>query len=313
MRLGMIGTGNIAARHLSLLGETDTDVEVVAHLSRNPARAEAAAAEFGGRAYQSLDALLDEGRPDAVIVTVPPAEHGAIEDALIAADVPFLVEKPIGLDKAVPTAINERILSKGLVAAVGYNWRALDTLGAVREQLATTPLRMVLGRFHVGTPAAPWWRFEAQSGGQMVEQACHMIDLARHLAGEGRLLGAAGSFGALPGFSDGDVAGASAALLQFGTVPGVVTATCVLPDGPGPELRLICEGCEIVVTLGAVEFIKGKTVSRVPSGASSYTLQNRAFFAAVRQGDPNAVTCSYSDALGTHRLAIEIAANIQHN
>ena len=45
---------------------------------------------------------------------------------------------------------------------------------------------MIVGEYHVGTPAARWWRRRAESGGQFVEQACHLVDLARVLAGEAR-------------------------------------------------------------------------------------------------------------------------------
>ena len=34
------------------------------------------------------------------------------------------------------------------------------------------------------TPPPEWWRREDRSGGQMVEQATHIIDLARFLAGD---------------------------------------------------------------------------------------------------------------------------------
>jgi len=311
VRLGIVGTGYFAGYHLGLLAETDPDTEVVAHLARSEAKAADAASRFGGKPYTSIADFIGDGKPDAVIVTVPPARHGEIEHALIEAGIPFLVEKPIGLDDAVPTSIVQAIARKGLVAAVGYNWRALDTLPAVRAQLEATPLRMVLGRFHGGTPGAPWWRFEAQSGGQMVEQACHVIDLARHIAGDGELLAAAGSFGPLPGFADGDVAGASAALFRLGGVPAVVTATAVLPSGPGPELRLICEGCEIAITLSGVDIIKGTERSRIETATNCYVNQNRAFFAAVRSGDAAAVTCTYDDALITHRLTLEVAAQVR--
>jgi len=309
MRLGMVGSGNIAFRHLAALREAE-EVEVVAHLSRTPARAEAAAAAFGGTGYDSLAAFLRGGRPDAVIVTVPPDQHGALELELIEAGVPFLVEKPLGIDRT-PEAIAERLAGTTLVTAAGYNWRALDTLDAVRRQLAATPPRMVLGRFHVGTPSAPWWRHEAQSGGQMLEQACHLVDLARHLCGTGELLAAAGHHGALPGFEDGDVAGTSAALFRFGGLPGVVTAAAVLPHGPGAELRLICEGCEIAVTLSGIEIAGNGETRRIEARANTYAVQNRAFLDAVRSHAPEAVLCTYADALATHRLCLEAAGRIR--
>ena len=311
MRLGVVGAGGIAARHLAALEQDGGEgVTVVAHLARGIERAAAAATRFGGTAYTDLDAFIAEGRPDAVLVTLPPAEHGAVERALIAARIPVLVEKPLGLDLGTPLAIADSIETSGLVAAAGYNWRALDTLDRVRQLLAETPAQMVLGRFHIGTPATPWWRVQAQSGGQMLEQACHLIDLARHLVGEGEVLGAAGSFARLPEFADGDVAGSSAALLRFGRVPGVITATCLLPGGPGAELRLICAGREIVVTLAGVTVVANGESTKMESCSSSYARPNPRVFEAVRTGRRDGVFCTYADALRTHRLCLEITEAI---
>ena len=311
MRLGIVGAGGIAARHLSALEQDGGGgVTVVAHLGRGLERAAVAAARFGGTAYTDIDAFIAKGRPDVVLVTLPPAEHGPVERALMAARIPMLIEKPIGLNLATPLELAESIEASGLVAAAGYNWRALDTLDQVRELLAETPAQMVLGRFHIGTPATPWWRVHARSGGQMLEQACHLIDLARHLVGEGDMLGAAGSFARLPEFSDGDVAGTSTALLRFGGVPGVVTATCLLPGGPGAELRLICAGREIVITLAGVTVTTNGVATTLESRSSSYARQNRRFFEAVRTGKRDAVFCTYADAVRTHRLCLEITEAI---
>ncbi|MBN9306742.1 MULTISPECIES: Gfo/Idh/MocA family oxidoreductase [unclassified Devosia] len=313
MRLGIIGAGLIAARHIAALAEADPDVYPVAFLSRSVEKAAQAARSFGGEAFDTVQAFIRQGRPDAVIVTVPPSQHGPIELALAEAGIPFLVEKPIGLDDAIPDRIADTLSRRNLVAAVGYNWRALDTLAAVRRQIEQTPIRMVIGRFHIGTPLTPWWRFEAHSGGQMLEQACHLIDLSRYLAGAGQLLAAAGTRGALPGVPDGDVAGTSAALFLFGGVPGVITAACVLPNGPGAELRLICEGCEIAIGLAGVTIVRGRESSHTASGTSSYALQDRAFFDAVRRNRPDVVLCPYDDALATHRLALAAARQIRQN
>lgn len=311
MRLGVIGAGAIAARHLAVMPEADGEVKIVAHLSRRIERAEAAATAFGGLAFDDLERFIGANL-DSALVTVPPAQHGAVERALIAARIPFLVEKPLAIDAELPRALGEAIDAAGLVVAVGYNWRALDTLDEVRRLLGETPARMVMGRFHIGTPPAPWWRFEAGSGGQMLEQACHLIDLARHLLGEGKLLGAAGSFGPFPGFDDGDIAGSSAALLQFGNVPAVMTATALLPGGPGAELRLICLGREIVITLAGVQIIEGGK-QRFVESRSSYVAQHRRFFAAVRSGRADDVFCTYRDALVTHRLCLDIGDAIQQS
>ncbi|MGV8951250.1 MAG: Gfo/Idh/MocA family protein, partial [Cypionkella sp.] len=302
----VVGAGAIAARHLAVLSEADASVDIVAHLGRSVEAVDAAIQRFGGSGYLDVAAFIASGI-DAALITVPPSQHGPIEHALIKARVPFLVEKPIALDAGTALAIAEAAEQYGVLAAAGYNWRALDTLDIVREVIATNSVRMAIGRFHIGTPTAPWWRHQAQSGGQMLEQACHLIDLCRLLLGEGELLGATGSFGPMPQFEDGDIAGTSAALLRFENgVPGVLTATCLLPKSSGVELRLICNALEIVITLLGVEIIANGRSVHHRSVESSYVRQDRAFFAALRSGSADAVYSSYQDAVKTHLLCLGI-------
>ncbi|HEY4201258.1 MAG TPA: Gfo/Idh/MocA family oxidoreductase [Devosiaceae bacterium] len=307
LRLGMIGTGKFAARHLGLLAETDPDVTVVAHLGRHADNATAAAARFGGKAYADLDSFISEGRPDAVIMTVPPAAHGATELALAKARIPFLVEKPVGLDLTTIGTIAEAIDRAGMPVAIGFNWRAADFLPALREELLLHTPRMLMGRWHGGTPDTPWWRMEALSGGQFVEQAIHIVDLARALVGDAELLGATGSRAPLPDYADGDVSGAGAALVRFRTgAPGVFTATCLLPNMGGADLTLIADKAQIVVRQhGFTVEADGETIEH-KAEESAYVRQNRAFFAAVRSGNATGLFCTYADGLGTHALCLGI-------
>ena len=307
MRIGVIGTGSIAARHLLALGSLP-EARVVAHLATSPEKAEAAAARHGGAGFADLDAFVRRGRPDAVIVTVPPARHGAIEERLIADGIPFLVEKPLSADPDLAERIAERLHGHGLVVAVGYHWRALDHLKEARTALAGRAIRMVLGEFHVGTPAAAWWRRRADSGGQFVEQACHLVDLARVLAGEATVAAALGQHFDRPAFADADIAGAGAALLHYDTgAVGVFTATSILPKAASIGLRLVCEGMQVAIALSGATIEDAGGARVVPVGENPYAIQDRTFLDAVAAGDASAVFCTYGDALLTHRTCHRIA------
>lgn len=311
IRLGVIGVGAIAARHLTVLAEADEEVDVVAHLGRRAETINVAVQRFGGTGYLDVDQFISSGL-DAALITVPPSQHGVIEHALIKARVPFLAEKPIALDAETAIAIADAAERSGVLVAAGYNWRALDKMETVRRLIAVNPVRIAIGRFHIGTPSAPWWRQQAESGGQILEQACHLVDLCRSLLGEADLLGATGTHGPLPEFEDGDVAGTSAALLRFAHgVPGVITATCVLPGSSAVELRLICNALEIVITLAGVEIIAGGESVHHAAVGSSYARQDRAFYAAVRSGEKLGVYSSYADALKTHHMCLHIAHAVE--
>jgi predicted dehydrogenase len=310
MRIGLIGTGKIAARHVTSLAETG---HVLLHVGTTPEKGAAAAARHGGTGYDDLDAFLREGKPDAVIVTVPPARHGAIERRLIADRVPFLVEKPLSADAATAEIIAGDIEGRGLVVAVGYNWRGLDGLDAARAALATSAARMVIGEFHVGLPASPWWRRRAESGGQFVEQACHVVDIARYLVGEAEVEAALGAGAARQDAAGSDVATASAALVRFrsGAV-GIFSASNLASEPKSVGMRIVCEGRHITIGLTGITIWADEAMTTHAARAeASFRTQNLAFLRAVESSDPSAVLCTYADALATHRLCQAIAARVE--
>src|SRR5215212_4331104 len=205
MRVAMIGAGNIGSKHLSIL-TGEPDVELVGIVSPDPARGRAAAEKWGGRPYTRLEDVLLHESLDAAWVCVPPNAHGAIEDALMAAGIPFFVEKPLAADRATAEAIAIALERSRVMAAVGYHWRAMDTLPEVRAALAENPPHLILGAWHDALPPPNWWRHQATSGGQIVEQATHLFDTARHLVGEATVVAATATHYGQEAYPDADVA-----------------------------------------------------------------------------------------------------------
>lgn len=306
MKVAVIGTGQIAQRHLSAF-QRIPEAQIVGHLGTSQAKADAAAAQWGGRGYADLGALIAGEAPDAVLITVPPHQHGPIEYQLLDSGIPFLVEKPLSADRQTAEAIANTIEQRNALVGVGYNWRAMETLPGLREQLARNPARMVIGAFLVNTPSTVWWRHQAESGGQFVEQATHVIDLARSLIGEAEVMAAHGAYYEREAYPDFDVAGVSVALLRFeGGVPGTFSATSILKRGAGVHLQLVCEGMMITVTRNGVTYDDGETTRTEPAQQDTYEIQNRAFINAVQQNDASRMFSTYADALKTHRLCQDI-------
>ena len=306
MKVAIIGTGQIAQRHLKSFQQI-ADVQIVGHVATKQDKADAAAAEWGGRGYVTLDDLLAEAKPDAVWITVPPHQHGNFEYRLLDSRIPFLVEKPLSADRRTAEEIGSAIAQSDVLVAVGYNWRALDTLPRLREHLALHPPRMVIGAFHVNTPSAVWWRHQSESGGQFVEQATHLIDMTRALVGSGTLLCAQASTFERSAFPDADIAGVSAAMIRFsGNVVGVFSATCILEQGGHVQLQFISENATATLTRAAVTYqtLDSRTVDSAQ--VDSYEAQNRAFLMAIRQNEPELIYSTYADALQTHHLCHDI-------
>ena len=75
----------------------------------------------------------------------------------------------------------------GVVAACGFMYRfgaAVQRWDAAARAGEAGRVGLFTGQFHCNALHADWWRERAKSGGQMVEQLIHIVDLARHQLGE---------------------------------------------------------------------------------------------------------------------------------
>jgi predicted dehydrogenase len=281
-------------------------IEVVGFVDVVPKAAAQAAAKWGGKAYDSIDTLLDEGAPQAVWICVPPFAHGEVELACIRRGVALYIEKPIGTDTAGPQAVAEAIAQTGALVNVGYYWRCIEVMPRLKTLLAETPPRLVRAAWHGLTPPAPWWGVQSRSGGQMVEQATHLADTMRWLLGEADVRYATASHTTRPEFPDLDVATVTAAALDFSGIPALVSATCVLGNTTDANIEFYCDGRKITLsrTELTIETLDGKATEEL--GGDPLVLADRAFIEAVQTGDAGILPCSYADAMRTQQLCVDI-------
>jgi len=306
MNVAIIGAGWAGNRHAGVL-QTLPDVKIVGHVVRDPKKAAAQANTYGGRSYADLNSLLAAEKVDAVWITVPPDGHDTLESTLIQRGIPFFVEKPLSADRQTAETIGNALEKRGLVAGVGYHWRASDMLPAVREKLSERPASMVLGFWLTTTPSPAWWRVTQRSGGQFVEQITHLVDLSRALLGNAHVRGAAAARPSRPKYPDADVAGVSAAVLQYENgVVGSFAATCLLAASTTVQLQLVCEGLMITITGSSVIYDYGSEKREIKQQADPFVSENRTFIEAVQRNDSSLLYSSYADALRTHRLCHDI-------
>ena len=250
--------------------------------------------------------MLDAVALDALYICVPPFAHGDPERAAIAAGLPFFVEKPVSLDLATAEEIARSVGTAGLVTAVGYHWRYLDTVDEVRGLLAHNPARLLSGYWLDSTPPPQWWWHEDQSGGQMVEQTTHLIDLARYLCGEvTRVSGLAGHTDRadFPGLDVPTVSTAS--LLFAGGAIANFAATCLLGWNHRVGLHLFGDRLAVEITDHDLMVDVGR--GRPVRGAEGDPVwrEDRDFIDAV-QGKENRIRCPYREALATQRVTLAI-------
>jgi predicted dehydrogenase len=181
MRVALLGCGGIAPRHVTAVKALGLDL--VGCCGRDQARTDAFTAEHGGGAFVDLDRMIDATAPELLIATLPPfARHGEIEHAA-SRGLHLLIEKPIALDITAAERMVSAVEAAGVVAAIGFMYRFGDAVLRWRQS-DTGRVAMYAGAYHCNALHAPWWREEAKSGGQILEQVIHQIDLIRHLVGD---------------------------------------------------------------------------------------------------------------------------------
>jgi myo-inositol 2-dehydrogenase/D-chiro-inositol 1-dehydrogenase len=304
-RIGFVGTGRVAQRHAGVLTGFP-DVELVAATDVDPARAQAFAADaHGARAVPDVDALLAEGL-DAVYVCVPPFAHGEAEVRVAEAGVALFVEKPLAVDEATAEWVGRRIATSGVLTRVGHHWRCAEPVRRARRLLAGRMVRLVSGVWLDRVPPVAWWPDRTRSGGPLVEQAVHLLDLARVLVGEVSEVHAAAA-GTLPGGAEA----ATGSLLCFadGAV-GTLGTTCVLDARHRAGLEIVADG--LVVGVGEdwldVRDADGGHRAEYDPRAARVAV-DRAFVDELRGRpvDPDRAPPDHADALRSHRLACALA------
>jgi predicted dehydrogenase len=321
----MIGVGGIAAMHLANLLRMP-EAEVVALADIDPTRIPDSLRRATARMSPpieppTIESFDDTGRmlaavaPDAVFISLPPFAHGEVEYQCIEAGVPMLVQKPVGLDMPTVRGIERAIAERGLMTAVGYQTRYSQAADTARELLADRTVGMAIGAYLGGMPGTPWWRVQAQSGGQVVEQATHVVDLQRYLVGEIESIHTAAATRLMTDAPNLDIFDVSAATFQFANgAVGTLLNTCGLNGVPGEAwdhgVTIVARDLSMWVWTDGGRIARPGEVREVTNSTDSKYLLDEAFVRAVQTGDASGIRSTYADAVLTLQatLAIEESA-----
>ncbi|MGG1634897.1 Gfo/Idh/MocA family oxidoreductase [Paenibacillus sp. FSL K6-3182] len=309
LQIGIAGTGWFGMMHAEKLAKL-AGIKVTAFLATSQQKADAAAQRFeGARGYDSIHRMLDDRKLDAVYICVPPFAHGEIESALLERSIPFLVEKPLGVDEQLPSEILKGIEEKKLITSAGYHFRYMDGTDRARELLRERTTLMALGYWMGSMPGVSWWRKMEGSGGQFVEQTTHIVDLLRYTVGEVSEVYAAYGNRYMSGVEEGvtvsDVG--TVTLKLVGGAVATISNTCAIPAGDRSGLHIYTN--KGVLELGHSGLIDTEAGRRTEyaNQTDPYELENEAFLHAIRTGDVSRIRSSYADAVRTHQVTI--AAN----
>jgi len=304
--IGFIGCGGNARGHMRRVRE-NPGARVVAVCDVVEEAARRAAADSGAEPYTDLRRLLDRTDLHAVYLSLPVFAHGEPELAVIERGLPFLVEKPVAIDMATAREIEARVAASGLTTAVGYQLRYGATVDAARQELAGKRIGLVNGRYWCDTGTGSpdhWLRQMARSGGQLVEQATHTVDMMRCLAGEVTEVFCAWTSQVLHHIDCPDF---NAVALRFaGGAVGSLTTSWAFRQGweHTNAIDILYEGSLMSWSLGRLcLYREGQVEERALPAAGI----DDVFIEAVRTGDASRIRSPYADAART--LAVTLAMN----
>ena len=309
VRVGVIGAGRMGQEHLRRLSSIE-EAQVVAVADANADLARAQAAPRGAHAYDDPARMLAEEDLQAVVIATPGLLHREHVQMAAEAGLHILLEKPVAISMEDALAIREAVRRAGVITAVGYQWRNLETIAAAQEALQGQAVTMVNGTWYWTTPLVRWIADRDQGGGQLVDQVTHLFDLMRYLVGEITTVYARFSARARegqPGFNNWD---ASAVAYEFenGAVGVVQASYALFADCPVPvTMDVLARDLLLRVTSAQLE-IHRPGESRILRAGSGWGLRlDRDFIEAVRTGQQSRVLCDVEDAVTS--LAISLAAN----
>ena len=120
------------------------------------------------------------GRHNRPYVVIPPSSHTDAEPTR-----PVKASTPFSFRSAGHGLSHKRPRQKaGIITSVGYTLRYFGFARLLRQFLANETLAMISINRWGGMPGVAWWRQMARSGGQLVEQTTHQVDMVRYVTGK---------------------------------------------------------------------------------------------------------------------------------
>jgi phthalate 4,5-cis-dihydrodiol dehydrogenase len=188
LRLGVAGLGRAFTLMLPTL-VADERIDLVAAADPRPEARQRFATDFAAQTYDSVAALCDDPRVEAVYVATPHQLHAEHVCAAAAAGKHVLVEKPMAITVAECEAMIAAARAAGVHIVVGHSHSFNGPVLRARQIIesgAVGAVRMITGlnfTDYMYRPRRPEEMLTAQGGGVVFSQGAHQIDIARLLGG----------------------------------------------------------------------------------------------------------------------------------
>lgn len=181
--VAVVGLGKMGLSHLSMIN-THPDVRVTGVCDATGYVLDVLTKYTGIPTYRDLGRMLDDTRPDAIIVATPTHLHSGMIREALHRGVHIFCEKPLVLDPVESVELAQRASTAGVVTQVGYHNRFVGTFREAQRLLSqhalgtvTTALAEAYGPV-VLKPAGRTWRSQRTTGGGcLYDYAAHPLNL----------------------------------------------------------------------------------------------------------------------------------------
>ena len=238
IHIGLIGGGNISNTHARAIGAIP-EAHIAAIYGTNKDKVERLSRQYGGCAYDDLQAFLDHRPMDLVVIGSPSGLHASHGIASVQCGMHVLTEKPIDISVQRADELIEAADRAGVKLGVILQDRGKNDIGRLKKLLDDG----LVGRPLLAEAKVKWYRpaeYYSQSkwrgtlamdgGGALINQAIHTVDVLLWLMGDVTEVQARTST-ALHSIEGEDIA---VALLEFanGALGSLQATTAALPGYP---------------------------------------------------------------------------------
>ena len=185
-KYGLIGSGMMGQEHIrNIKLLPGARVAAIADPDLAMARAAQDLAGPDCASYLTHADMLAAGGLDAIVVAAPNHLHLPILRDVLKTGLPVLCEKPLGLSDAECAEIERLQAARKAPLWVAMEYRYMPAVARLIEEIrkGTAGTVQMLSirehRFPFLPKVGDWNRFNAQTGGTLVEKCCHFFDLMR--------------------------------------------------------------------------------------------------------------------------------------
>ena len=188
MKLGILGTADIAYRRFLPALMQIADITYAGVASRTPEKARKFQETYGGRIYDSYDALIADDDIDAVYVPLPPALHYEWGKKVLEAGKHLLMEKPFTTDVSHTMELLKLAEEKGVAVHENYMFLYHSQLARIKQLISRGELGKIrLYRMSFGFPMRGQGDFrynKVLGGGALLDCGGYPVRLALELLGD---------------------------------------------------------------------------------------------------------------------------------